>query len=79
MSYNEKLNILACGGEKGGVEIWDFRERNKVCALDVQGREVSYVKCDGSGLLLGVGTKGEVGVYDFRFDRILYKIKSSYN
>lgn len=40
---------------------------------------MSYIKCDPTGLLLGVGTRGQVDVYDFRFDRKLYKIKSSYN
>lgn len=46
---------------------------------EINNREVSYVKCDPTGLLLGVGTKGQVDVYDFRFDRKLYKIRSSYN
>jgi ribosome biogenesis protein ENP2 len=30
-------------------------------------------------LLLGAGSKGQVDIFDFRFDRKLYKIKSSYN
>lgn len=37
------------------------------------------MKCDPTGLLLGAGSKGQVDIFDFRFDRKLYKIKSSYN
>lgn len=69
---------MACGGEKG-VEIWDFRERSKICNLDPNRGEITKVKCDPTGLLLGVGSRGIVDIYDFRFDRKLYQIRSSYN
>lgn len=40
---------------------------------------VSNIKCDPTGLLLGIGGKGAVDIYDFRFDRKIYRIRSSYN
>ena len=88
MHYNEKLNLLVCGGEldrgkgRAVVEVWDFRQRERVCVLETDHKGeggVSQVKCDPTGLLLGIGGKGAVDVYDFRFDRKIYKIRSSYN
>lgn len=76
MHFNDKLNVLACGGDE--VEIWDFRERKRVCKLQTQGT-VSHIKCNDSGLLLGVGEKSVLNIYDVRFDRKLFSIKSSYN
>ncbi len=60
------------------MEIWDFRERKRVCKLQTQGT-VSQIKCNDSGLLLGVGEKSILNIFDVRFDRKLFSIKSSYN
>ena len=40
---------------------------------------VSYVKSDPSGLLLGIGSKGCLDIFDVRFDRKLRSIRASYN
>ncbi len=40
---------------------------------------VSKVKCDKNGLLIGVGEGSTLNIYDVRFDKKLYSIKSSYN
>jgi ribosome biogenesis protein ENP2 len=76
MHYNEKLGVLACGGDQ--LEIWDFRDRKIVCKLQTSG-VVSHVKCDESGLLMGVGEGSTLNIFDVRFDRKLFSIRSSYN
>ena len=40
---------------------------------------ISQVKCDSSGLLLGVGEGSTLNIFDVRFDRKLMRIRSSYN
>ena len=40
---------------------------------------ISQVKCDSSGLLLGVGEGSTLNIFDVRFDRKLMSIRSSYN
>lgn len=52
LHHNEKLNVLICGGDE--LEVWDFRERKRVCKLQTA-HPVSYVSSDPSGLILGVG------------------------
>ena len=52
MHFNDKLNVLVCGGEQ--LEIWDFRDRKRVCKVQPQS-EITQVKCDSSGLMIGVG------------------------
>ena len=41
--------------------------------------KISQVKCDSSGLLLGVGEGSTLNIFDVRFDRKLMSIRSSYN
>jgi hypothetical protein len=57
--------------------MWDFRERNKVCSLQSNGK-VTCVKCDPSGLLIAIGNRACLDMYDVRFDRKLFSIKASY-
>jgi len=76
MHFNDKLNVLACGGND--LEIWDFRERKRVCKLQTQ-TTVTHVKADHTGLLLGVGEGSTLNIYDVRYDRKLFSIRSSYN
>lgn len=40
---------------------------------------VTQVKCDTSGLLMGVGEGSTLNIIDIRFDRKLFSIRSSYN
>lgn len=40
---------------------------------------ISQVKCDSSGLLLGMGEGSTLSVFDVRFDRKLLNLRSSYN
>jgi hypothetical protein len=58
--------------------MWDFRERKRVCKLQTAS-VVSKVKCDHTGLLVGVGEGSVLSLYDVRFDRKLLSIRSSYN
>jgi len=58
--------------------MWDFRDRRRVCKLKTAS-VVTQVKCDHTGLLLGVGEGSTLAVYDVRFDRKLLNIRSSYN
>jgi hypothetical protein len=58
--------------------MWDFRERKRVCKLQTAS-VVSKVKCDHTGLLVGVGEGSVLSLYDVRFDRKLMSIRSSYN
>lgn len=76
MHFNEQLNILVCGGDE--LEIWDFRDRKRVCKLQTAA-PVSKVKCDHTGLLIGAGEGSTLNIYDVRFDRKLLSIRSSYN
>jgi len=76
MNLNQQLNVLFCGGDE--LEVWDFRERKRVCKLATSGR-VSHIKCDSSGLLIAAGEGSVVNLYDVRFDRKLMTIRSSYN
>lgn len=53
-----------------------------MCILETEHKGeygVSCLKCDTSGLLLGIGGKGSVDIHDFRFNKKLYRIRSSYN
>jgi len=40
---------------------------------------ISHVKCDPSGLLLGIGEGSTLSIFDVRFDRKLLSLRSSYN
>ena len=50
--FNEKLNVLFCGGDE--LEVWDFRQRQRICKMN-SSSTISHVKCDQSGLLMGMG------------------------
>lgn len=40
---------------------------------------ISHVKCDHTGLMMGMGEGSTLTLFDVRFDRKLMSIKSSYN
>ncbi len=40
---------------------------------------ISQVKCDHTGLLMGMGEGSTLTLFDVRFDRKLMSIRSSYN
>ena len=40
---------------------------------------ISQVKCDQSGLLMGMGEGSTLSIFDVRFDRKLMSLRSSYN
>lgn len=40
---------------------------------------ITQVKCDSSGLLMGVGEGSTLNIMDVRYDRKLFSIKSAYN
>lgn len=40
---------------------------------------ISHVKCDSSGLLMGMGEGSTLSIFDVRFDRKLMSLRSSYN
>jgi WD40 repeat protein len=74
--FNERLNVLLCGGDE--LEVWDFRQRERVCKMNAS-TTISHVKCDSSGLLMGMGEGGTLSIFDVRFDRKLMSLRSSYN
>jgi hypothetical protein len=41
-----------CGGAE--LEVWDFRQRERVCKMKANAN-ISHVKGDHTGLLVGVG------------------------
>lgn len=76
MYFNEKLNVMFCGGDE--MEVWDFRQRERVCKMK-SAATISQVKCDHTGLLMGMGEGSTLSIFDVRFDRKLLNLRSSYN
>lgn len=68
--------MLFAGGDE--LEVWDFRERKRVTTLHGTTGEVFKVKSDSTGLLVAVGQKGAVDLFDVRFDRRMSRIKHAY-
>lgn len=76
LDYNRYLNVLFAGGEE--LEVWDFRDRRRATKLQAGAGEVSKVKSDDTGLLVAVGQRGVVDLFDVRFDRRMSRIKHAY-
>ena len=67
---------MFCGGDE--MEVWDFRQRERVCKMK-SSATISQVKCDHTGLLMGMGEGSTLSIFDVRFDRKLLNLRSSYN
>jgi ribosome biogenesis protein ENP2 len=72
--------LLACAGEDGVLECFDFRVRNSVGLVNVTasaglpGSQLTTVRFDDNGFTLAVGTSsGQVLLYDIRSSRPMLK------
>ncbi len=79
VNYNKSLNLLMNGGSEGLLELWDYRQREKVSAT----RFLSPITClsvsEDSPLKYAVGSsKGLVKIFDLRYEKSIIEFQHQY-
>ena len=78
--FNDKLNVLQAGGEKGALNIFDYRMRELAgCVKINKDQDVTSMKMHKDGLLLAAGSDGGLmRLYDLRFSEPIFSKQHPY-
>ena len=67
VSFSPSLEVLLAGGDKGVVEVFDYRLRSKACEIQMAA-PVTHIKAQEDGMQYLVGCHdGQVGLFDLRY------------
>jgi len=80
LAYNKNLSLLMNGGSDGLLEIWDYRQRDKIAGI----RFSSPITClsinEDSPIKYAVGNEaGLVSIFDLRYEKSIIDLQHQYH